>query len=221
MKILYNSIYLLTIVFLSNCNQEKDNVIPTDGETYRINITFNWTESNHTNSFGDFPNNAHFSPVIGSIHGNNYSFFRTGDLASPGMKLMAETGSISPLSSEIDLQISQGLVCDKFFAQGPAGNNENKFISEVKAYNNFHFLSMVSMIAPSPDWFIASRNINLKNEDGTWKDEITLDIHGYDSGTDSGEEFSSINNPTSPVEEIKRFEGGNDIVFAIATITKQ
>ena len=77
------------------------------------------------------------------------------------------------------------------------------------------------MIAPSPDWFIATRNVNLKNEDGTWKDEITLDIHGYDSGTDSGEEFTSINNPTSPVEEIKRFEGDNDIVFAIATITKQ
>jgi hypothetical protein len=212
---------LLLVFLLANCDTEKDNIIPTDGETYRINLTFNWTESNHTNSFGDFPNNAHFSPVIGSIHKNNHSFFRTGDLASPGIKLMAETGKISILSSEIDLQISQELVYDKFFAQGPASNSENKFISEIKAYKNYHFLSLVSMIAPSPDWFIATRNVNLKNEDGTWKDEITLDIHGYDSGTDSGEEFTSINNPTSPVEEIKRFEGGNDIVFAIATITKQ
>ena len=133
---------------------------------------------------------------------------------------MAETGKISTLSSEIDLQISQGLVYDKFFAQGPASNSENKFISEIKAYENYHFLSLVSMIAPSPDWFIAARNINLKNEDGTWKNQVIIDLHGYDSGTDSGEKFTSPDKPTIPQVEITRFDENDDIIFATLTLTR-
>ena len=211
-----------TILFfsLTNCNDEKDNTIPTNGVTYRVGVTFNWTTSNHTSNQGDFPKNAHFSPVIGAVHKNNNSFFRTADLASPGVRLMAETGEISILSSEIDLHISQGTIYDKFFAERSASNEENVYLPDIKAYNDFHFLSLVSMIAPSPDWFIAARNINLKNEDGTWKNQVIIDMHGYDSGTDSGKEFTSPNHPTSPVDEITRFNGNDDIIFATLTLTR-
>ena len=52
-----NYLPLLLVFLLTNCDEEKDNIIPSDGETYRIDITFNWTSSNHTTTFGDFPNN--------------------------------------------------------------------------------------------------------------------------------------------------------------------
>lgn len=211
---------ILAFFSLISCDDDKDNTIPTNGETYKISVEFDWTSSNHTSYLGDFPNNAHFSPLIGTVHKNNHSIYKTGDLASPGIKLMAETGNTSTLSSEIDLQIAQGAVYDKFFAEGPAGNQENIQLPEIKAYNYFHYLSLVSMIAPSPDWFIASRNINLKNEDGTWKNQVVIDMHGYDSGTDSGEKFTSPNKPTIPQVEITRFNGNDDIVFATLTLTK-
>lgn len=211
---------ILAFFSLISCDDYKDNTIPTNGETYKISVEFDWTSSNHTSYLGDFPNNAHFSPLIGTVHKNNHSIYKTGDLASPGIKLMAETGNTSTLSSEIDLQIAQGAVYDKFFAEGPAGNQENIQLPEIKAYNDFHYLSLVSMIAPSPDWFIASRNINLKNEDGTWKNQVVVDMHGYDSGTDSGEKFTSPDKPTIPPVEIKRFDENDDIVFATLTLTK-
>lgn len=91
-------LYLFPIILffsLTNCNDEKDNTIPTNGVTYRVGVKFKWTTSNHTSNQGDFPKNAHFSPVIGAVHKNNISFFRTADLASPGVRLMAETGEIS------------------------------------------------------------------------------------------------------------------------------
>lgn len=61
---------------------------------------------------------------------------------------------------------------------------------------------MVKMI-PSPDWFVGIDSLNLC-EGGQWKQEVTLDLHPYDAGTDSGFTFSSPNFPTSPQETVTK-----------------
>ena len=38
------------------------------------------------------PGNAHFSPLVGCSHGSDYVMWRSGEKASPGVKLVAETG---------------------------------------------------------------------------------------------------------------------------------
>ena len=59
------------------------------------------------------------------------------------------------------------------------------------------------MVAPSPDWFIAVNSLNLRSGNNAinngWKDTFTLDVFAYDSGTDSGTNYTSSDNPNAPV----------------------
>ena len=48
------------------------------------------------------------------------------------------------------------------------------------------------MIAPSPDWFVGIRDVNLY-PNGEWLDEITVDLRLYDSDTDLGQTFTAAN----------------------------
>lgn len=48
------------------------------------------------------------------------------------------------------------------------------------------------MIAPSPDWFIAVRDVELY-EKGKWITDKTVEVGAYDAGTDAGVNFTSPN----------------------------
>jgi metal-dependent HD superfamily phosphatase/phosphodiesterase len=48
------------------------------------------------------------------------------------------------------------------------------------------------MIAPSPDWFIGIRDVNLY-AGNTWVNKLEFDLKLYDSGTDTGVRFDSNN----------------------------
>jgi len=48
------------------------------------------------------------------------------------------------------------------------------------------------MIAPSPDWFIAVRDVELF-EKNKWITEKSLQVGDYDAGTDAGTTFTSPN----------------------------
>ena len=61
------------------------------------------------------------------------------------------------------------------------------------------------MIAPSPDWFIATRNVELY-KDGEWQESLTIPARLYDAGTDSGETFTAANDDTNPKEPIVGLE---------------
>ncbi|TRY83942.1 hypothetical protein DNTS_014671 [Danionella cerebrum] len=62
-------------------------------------------------------------------------------------------------------------------------------------------LSLIVKLIPSPDWFVGLDGLNLC-EGGQWKQEMTLDLHPFDAGTDSGFTFSSPNFPTTPPDNI-------------------
>jgi len=68
------------------------------------------------------------------------------------------------------------------------------------------------MVAPSPDCFIAVNNLDLKfgnpSINNGWKDIFTMDIFAYDSGTDSGTNYTSANMVTVPrisIAKVSRF----------------
>lgn len=62
-------------------------------------------------------------------------------------------------------------------------------------------LSLMVKVIPSPDWFVGVDSLNLC-EAGQWKEEVALNLHPLDAGTDSGFTFSSPNFPTMPPENI-------------------
>ena len=61
------------------------------------------------------------------------------------------------------------------------------------------------MIAPSPDWFVGVTGLPLY-EDGSWVEELVVELYPYDAGTDSGSTYESPNKPTGEDERIHEIQ---------------
>ena len=70
---------------------------------------------------------------------------------------------------------------------------------------SFPFLTLVSMIAPSPDWFVGVDGISLREAE-CWAPRIEMELVGYDAGTDSGATFTAPNADVTPHEPIGPIE---------------
>jgi hypothetical protein len=134
---------------------------------------------------------------------------------------MAETGGKSPLNSEIDALISDGSAC---VVISGGGINPSPGVTTVTltASRDCPLVSVVSMIAPSPDWFVGVSGLSLY-EDGAWIEQKVVELFPYDAGTDSGTSYASPNDPTGSPEVVRRIEaepllvGGR--IPALATFT--
>ena len=58
-------------------------------------------------------------------------------------------------------------------------------------------ISVISMIAPSPDWIVGVHDLRLCRHDG-WMKEYHAILPGYDCGTDSGECYTCPDAPEDP-----------------------
>ncbi len=166
---------------------------------YRLTFNATWSSTTHPDRF---PNNPHFSGLIGATHNNQGQFWEPGGLATRGMENMAETGSKSPLQTEIQTAIQSGWA-DTLISGGGIGLSPGSVSVEFTMNSSHSHLTLVSMIAPSPDWFIGVHGYNLRPE-GTWLDEAVIDLDPYDAGTDSGINYTSANSDTIPKAPISR-----------------
>jgi hypothetical protein len=186
----------------------------------RYEVTFSATWSSETHPV-DFPSNPHFSGLIGMTHSVDTSLFRVGDLASAGIKSMAESGSKGALISEMELLIASGSA-QYILSGGGIGLSPSEVTLEFIMDLSHPLVSIVSMIAPSPDWFVGVESLGLYG-DGKWLSDTTVYIKSYDSGTDSGSTFTSSNNVTNPfvpVFEINYAPLATDgIVVPLGTMT--
>src|SRR5688572_19766034 len=68
--------------------------------TARYQVVFNatWSQQTHPTNW---PSGAHWSGLVGGTHNDNVHFWRTGETASEGIRLMAERGQQATLLNEI------------------------------------------------------------------------------------------------------------------------
>lgn len=192
--------------------------IESDSATYDLIFNATWSSQTHP---VDFPSNSHFSGIIGMSHNDSSTLFVEGKLASLGIKNMAELGSKLALIDEINLKIGEG---DGFYLISGEGINPSpgKVSAQLLVDQSHSFVSVTSMIAPSPDWFIAASVQNLL-QGGFWIDSLTVDVTSYDAGTDSGVTFKSANLTTNPPENIFKIDspplGLDGNVISLGTFT--
>ena len=181
-------------LFFSACNKDE---IP--GEVvYTVTFTGTWSAQDHPT---DYPSNAHFSRAIGWTHQPGAQFFEVGQLASEGMEVMAETGDVTPLDNEIQALVDAGQGLALIVGERLSTGTESATF-EIGLSKDFPEVTLVTMIAPSPDWFVAVEAIKLLDGD-EWMDNLVVDAITYDAGTDSGESFTSENMDTDPAENIQ------------------
>jgi len=164
--------------------------------TYRVTFIGEWSSQNHPI---DFPNGAHFSPLVGHTHNQQGFIWQPGDLASPGIEVMAETGGVGTLNNEITALSNLGH--SETYLIGSGIDADGMVSIEFDISLSHSLLSLVTMIAPSPDWFVGVHGIDLLNNQ-FWVADAMYELLPYDSGTDSGATFTSANQNTNPAEVI-------------------
>ena len=170
--------------------------------TYRVVFDATWSASTHPT---DFPSGAHFSPLIGAVHNDGATFWALGDTATRGIEVMAETGGTSPLTIEINAAIPDNALA-VINGRG-IGSPGSATIQGVVVREDFPLVTLVTMIAPSPDWFLGVNGLSLLMDDGRWVDELQVVLYPLDSGTDSGTSYRSANHDTSPQQPIRSLKG--------------
>jgi hypothetical protein len=178
--------------------------VPQPRTTARYVVVFNstWSAGSHPT---DFPGSAHWSPLIGGTHTAGVTFWREGVLATEGIRRMAVRGSKSPLDAEVAQAIAAGTA--EYVLEGPALNISPGVASmEFEISSDFPLVTLVTMVAPSPDWFAGVSALPLFS-DGRWLDEVRAELHAHDAGTDSGISYGSPDHETIPRQPIARLTG--------------
>lgn len=149
---------------------------------------------NSVNQPTDYPDNAHWSPLCGTTHNAEASLYTLGGIATDGVKLVAETGDCSTLKGEIDACVEADK-CGEYFRY-PCEPFSGTCISEgsVNVTQGYPYISMMSMVAPSPDWIVGVDSFAMC-KDGYWVPEYSRDLFPIDAGTDGGKTFKAPNVP--------------------------
>jgi len=174
--------------------------MPAAEQSARYRLTFNATWSQQTHAI-NFPSNAHFSPLVGAVHNDAIAIWGSGSLASPGIKQMAETGDGSTLLAELEIAVGNGLASSTVFGGGVPASPGSVSV-EFEVTRQFPLLTLTSMVAPSPDWFVGVRGLSLV-EGNDFVDNLSVDLRVYDAGTDSADQFTSADFATQPPELIQ------------------
>jgi hypothetical protein len=172
---------------------------PPVPQTARYSVVFQstWSAATHPT---DFPETAHYSGLIGGTHNQSVGFWREGGLATDGIRRMAERGSKSPLDQDVMNAIAAGQA--QHLLSGPALDVSPGSISmEFDISQSFPQVTLVTMVAPSPDWFVGVTGLELFRS-GQWVDQVRVDLVAYDAGTDSGRSYRSPDQETVPRQPI-------------------
>ncbi|KFB49774.1 f-spondin [Anopheles sinensis] len=173
----------------------------------KYELTFEGLWSRHTHP-KDFPSNGwltRFSDVIGASHTVDYRFWEYGQVASEGLKQVAEHGSTRMLESELKNQSDKIRTIIK--ARGISYPNvTGKTFAVFRVDSNHHLVSLVSMIDPSPDWIVGVSGLELCLTNCSWIENKILNLYPWDAGTDSGPTYISPDQPTNPPDAIRRIK---------------
>jgi hypothetical protein len=167
---------------------------------YRVTFIATWSAQTHPT---DFPANPHFSGLVGGTHNAQAFFWREGMLASQGIENMAELGAQNSLSGEVNQAMMAGNA-DQVLLGGGISPSPGTVSLEFAISNQFPLITLVSMIAPSPDWFVGVDSLSLC-ENNEWVDQKMVRLEPYDAGTDAGATFDSADSdvePQIPIVEI-------------------
>jgi hypothetical protein len=175
---------------------------PASRARYEVSFDATWSRQSHPR---EFPPNPHFSPLVGGTHSASEVFWEPSGLASDAIEAMAERGSPVGLADEVRAAIGRGTA--ELLLRGDAlALSPGSVRLEFQISAAFPLVTLVTMVAPSPDWFVGVHGLSLI-EGGEWVGERRVLLFPYDAGTDSGGTYLSADRDTQPREPIALITG--------------
>ena len=204
-------------------------VNPLNAETYELSFEALWSATEHPTNYPvgdwpDVPSAAHYSPIIGASHSDAMTIWAAGDMSSEGVENVAETGNRTVLEAMIDSSpnVHNKIVHPAGFATPDVTVGPLTF----EVNEEYPLVSFLTMIAPSPDWFVGVSRLDLR-DGGDFVDSLTVDLFAYDAGTENGTLFSTDNPATDPqgtitsVDQAALFGGSSPVARATFTLVPE
>ena len=121
----------------------------------------NWNSRDHPVGY---PAAAHWSPLVGVASSANFKLFMAGQQATPGVVMVAEMGNPTTLLGELGMRrMNNGSVLSYMRAAAGTPNGVGTGFMTVTVYvDSAHpYVSTISMIAPSSDFFVGVSSANM------------------------------------------------------------
>ena len=171
-----------------------------DSATYTVTFQGEWTTRSTP---GGVAGGAHFTTLIGAVHSREVTFWSSGGTATAGVEGVAELGHVSTFKSEIN---AEGSDVKAVVQKTPGSGGRGSATFDIDVTVDHPLLTLLSMIGPSPDWFVGVSRLSLL-DGGEWRTRHSVNLYPYDAGTEDGEEFSLVNPATSPQGTITSLRG--------------
>jgi len=210
-------VIILLVVWLFSDNHEHFDNFPL--RQYKVTFKSGWGDSSVPISY---PPDPHTGTMFLAVHNASYAPFELNGYATPGVQRSAEFG----MSDLIAKEATQGPNARNVFKTytGPVLMTPGQKDFIIQSNNDNHYLSFVTMIAPSSNWFTGASGIDLN----TVPYGIDIPLYAYDAGTDTGKEFKVLPKqpriPHVPISQIQNgllfpMNNGSTIPFGYLNIT--
>ena len=168
--------------------------------TYEVTFQGNWTTDSVP---GGVISSAHFTTLVGAVHNDNVTFWESGGTATSGVEGVAELGATGTFAIEVNAAASNA----SLVRQSIGGSPTVTHTFDVNFTAARPLFTLLSMIGPSPDWFVGVSSLSLLDDQDQWLSSLSMDLFAYDAGTENGTGFSLQNSATVPQGTITSLKG--------------
>ena len=112
-----------------------------------------------------------------------------------------------PALDELKQAIFVGGNAGEVIRGGSINASPGSISATFSATRDFPLATLLSMIAPTPDWFVGISGVPLF-DNNQWVQHVRVQLQPYDAGTDSGTTYTSPNadqNPPVPITQITSY----------------
>ncbi|MEA2604834.1 MAG: hypothetical protein QOF89_5826 [Acidobacteriota bacterium] len=165
---------------------------------YRVELTPLWTKASFPFEYPDTSliHKPHFSGLIGTAHNASFHLFAEGQMPTPGLERLSEEGKHDPMDQEINAAIAAHNAL-ALTESDPLKDFSQTAKTEVLVDDAHPMVSLVAMVAPSPDWFAGVSDVNLM-DNGSWTASKSVDVFAWDSGGDDGTTYLADDKDNDP-----------------------
>lgn len=116
---------------------------------------------------------------------------------------VCQSGSPALLLAELAIQEDGVILDQKMGDVMDLAESNNQTIVAARLDAKHPYITTISMIAPSPDWFSGFYNFNaVDSATNTWYKNFIIQTYPWDAGTDSGTTYKAKDMSTDPPDEI-------------------
>lgn len=202
----------LTLEFCEETNVEEfetvDPCCACSEATYEMKFQGLWTRQSHPKGFPqDHLWSIRFSDIIAVSHNISAHFWKPNQNASEGLINFCEEDISAGLESEIKKNSGIRTVIKAKGLSYPHITGKTFAIFRVDPIH--HLLSVVSMIRPTPDWFVGISGLELCESTCSWVKHREVNLWPWDLGIYDDDTFKSKSHKTEEQQPIFRIQPNN------------